>query len=176
MKISAVDNNLHEQSSKRVRVTGTVSGNATIGNRQASGWWEFSIRNDELPPVPTVVLTPSTIPENGGVATVTVTLSHPTRLGDLPMDVQVSASPLPPLRGDTLDNQALEADVTLSANTRLTIPQGQTRSTGTVTITAVDNSVKTPTRPAGTRVQAVDGGAMERGHEALELGAAHAAR
>ena len=145
--ISAVDNNLDENTNKRIRVTGTVSNNATIGrSRQQSAWWEFIIQDDDPQPLATVVLTPSTISENGGVATVTVEVANPTLRGDLELDVQVSASPLPPLRGDTLDNQAVAADVTLSANTRLTIASGETRSTGTVTITAVDNAVETRTR------------------------------
>ena len=151
--ISAVDNNLDENLSKRVRVTGTLSGNATIGRfGEKSAFWEFIIRDDDPQPVPTVVLTPSTISENGGRATVTVTVANPTLRGDLELDVQVSERELGPLRGDTLDNQAVATDVTLSANKRLTIASGETRATGIVTITAVDNAVETPTRHLPVRV------------------------
>ena len=146
--VSAVDNDADEISIKRIRVTGTVTGNAVMTNGEKSSWWEFLIRDDDPQPFPTVVLTPSTISEDGGVSTVTVTVSNPTLRGDLDLEVKVSPKPLKrffPLQGP-FENQVDPREVTLSATTRLVIPTGKTKSTGTVTITAMDNSVDNPTQ------------------------------
>ena len=75
----------------------------------------------------TLVLSSASISENGGSTTVTATLSEAAS-SDLTIDV--SAAPVSP---------ATAADFTLSANTTLAIAAGETASTGTVTITAVDN-------------------------------------
>ena len=76
-----------------------------------------------------LVLTPETIAENGGVSTVTATLSGAS---DAVTALTVSVTPVSP---------ATAADFTLSADPVLTIAASQTTSTGTVTITAVDNAV-----------------------------------
>ncbi len=83
------------------------------------------------PPVrATLVLTPAAISENGGVSTVTATLD-----GESGADttLTVSVTPVSP---------ATAADFTLSADPVLTIAAGNTTSTGTVTITAVDNNAE----------------------------------
>ncbi len=87
------------------------------------------IRDNEATPTATLVLTPSSISENGGVSTVTATLSGAS---DEATTLTVSAAPVSP---------AVAGDFTLSTDTELTIAAGATTSTGTVTITAVDNSV-----------------------------------
>ena len=65
-------------------------------------------------------------------STVTASLSHPSSEATT---VTVSAAAVSP---------AVTGDFTLSGNRVLTIPAGQTRSTGTVTVTANDNNVDAP--------------------------------
>ena len=81
------------------------------------------------PPQTTLALSSASIAENGGVATVTATLSKtPVR----PVTVTVAAAPVSP---------AVAGDFTVSTANTLTIPAGATASTGTVTVTAVNNTV-----------------------------------
>ena len=106
-------------------VTLTNPTGATLGDATAMG----TITNDDDDPTVTLVLTPDTITEAGGTSTVTATLNHPSSEATT---VTVSASPVSP---------AVAGDYTLSGNLDLTIAAGATTSTGTVTITAVDNDV-----------------------------------
>ena len=76
------------------------------------------------------------IPEDGGVSTVTATLSGPSSA-----PVTVQAVP---------DVPATEADFTLTGAT-LTIATGQTSSTEEVTSTAADNTVDAPAKTVGDR-------------------------
>ncbi len=138
VQISANDNDA-DQVTARIRITGTVSGNALMQGGGPTQWWEALIKDDDLAPTPTVVLTPSKILEKGGIAQVTVILSHPTWRGDMQLDVRPYLFPAehklrPP-------NQANATDFELSEKVRLEVPVGETQSTGTVTIRAVDNDV-----------------------------------
>ena len=93
------------------------------------------LRLAEDDPVPVMLkLTPSSIGENGGVTTVTATQN---RVSIGVTTVTVSAVAVDP---------AVPRDFMLSANRTLTIPAGQTGSTGTVTITANDNDVDAPNK------------------------------
>ena len=83
------------------------------------------------PPHVTLLLSPAEISENGGVSRVTASLS---RTSSAVTTVMVSAAPVSP---------AVSRDFTQSGTT-LTIAAGQTSSTGTVRITAVDNDVDAP--------------------------------
>ena len=138
VKISANDNDA-DQVTARIRITGTVSGNALMQGGGTTHWWEALIKDDDLAPTPTVVLTPSKISEMGGVAEVMATLSHPTWRGDMQLDVRPYLFPA----GHKLrpPNQAKATDFELSENVRLVVPVGETQSTGIVTIRAVDNDV-----------------------------------
>ena len=84
--------------------------------------------DDEDAPTVTLVLMPSSISENGGVSTVTATLSHPS---SAITTITVSATPVSP---------ATASDFTLSSADTLIIAATTTTSTDTVTITAVDNN------------------------------------
>ena len=88
----------------------------------------LTLEDDEAAPTATLHLSPPSIGENGGSATVTATLDHPSSEATT-LTVTVTAGA-----------NAVTADFTLSANTTLTIAAGETSSTGTVTIEAVDNS------------------------------------
>ena len=84
------------------------------------------------PPKATLSLSPSSISENGGVATVTATLD---KAASAAATITVSAAAVAP---------ALSADFTLSTANTLTFATGSTTSTGTVTLTAVDNAADAP--------------------------------
>ena len=103
---------------KSVDVTATVAG----GNGVATPAKQtLTIRDDEALPVVALVLDHVSIDENGGVSTVTATLSGPS-------SAQVTATV-----SATADAPATEADFT-QAGTTLTLTAGQTESTGTVTM------------------------------------------
>ena len=93
------------------------------------------LRIAEADPVPvTLQLTPASIGENGGVSTVTASQN---RVSITATTVTVSAMAV---------NPAVPEDFRLSANKTLTITAGQTSSSGTVTITANNNTVDTPNK------------------------------
>ena len=91
----------------------------------------LTVRDDDDTPAVTLRLDPASISENGGVSTVTASLDHPSSEATT---VTVTATP---------ESPAVAGDYTLSGS-RLTIAAGGTASTGTVTITAVDNAVDAP--------------------------------
>ena len=99
---------------------------------------DFATITAAATPAATLVLTPASISENGGVSTVTATLD-PTSTSETTLEVSAAAV-----------SPAVSGDFTLSSNTELTIAAGDATSTGTVTITAVNNDVdaadKTVTR------------------------------
>ena len=93
----------------------------------------LTIIDDDEAPTATLALSPASIRESDDagtagiddhVSTVTASLSHPSSEA-----TTVTVSP------------AVTGDFTLSGNRVLTIPARQTRSTGTVTVTANDNNV-----------------------------------
>ncbi|MXX79253.1 MAG: hypothetical protein F4Z33_10015, partial [Gemmatimonadales bacterium] len=138
VQISATNNEADEITLKRIRVTGTVTSGDAVFQwfippiYRASSYWEFLIEDDDPQPTATVVATPPEIAENGGMTTVTATLSNPTWRGDLSLEVETGFLPADePNRGDT-------SDVVLSDSVRLVVPEGMLQSTGTVTLTAVD--------------------------------------
>ena len=83
----------------------------------------------KAPPTAALSLTPPSISENGGVSTVTATLSYPLSQSTALTVTAVALSP------------AVSGDFTLSSTNTLTLAANATTSTGTVTVTAVDNSV-----------------------------------
>ncbi len=100
---------------------------------------------DDEPPEVTLALAPSSISEDGGVATVTAVKEHPSVAETV---VTVTAAPVAP---------AVAGDFTLSAAATLTIAAGETTSTGLVTVTAVNNAVDADNKTvtvSGTAVNA----------------------
>ena len=93
-----------------------------------------TIEDNDAPPAVTLVLTPASISENGGSSTVTATLDHPSSEATT---VTVSVSPVSP---------AVEGDYMLSGSVLTIDGRADTNSTGTVTITAVDNDVHAPAK------------------------------
>ena len=122
--LAPVDDRMDEPV-ETLRVTGRASG---LGVEPSAGL-ELTITDNDDTPVATLSLTPATIREDGGVSTVTATLDHPS--SEL-TTLTISAVPVPP---------AQTGDFSQSGTT-LTIPAGGARSTGTVTLAAVDNDVQ----------------------------------
>ena len=128
--ITAVDNDV-DAPDKTVTVSGAASGGNGVADPSDV---TLTITDDEGAPTVTLALSPSSIAESGSgnVARVTATLSGASSAAT---EVTVSAVAVSP---------ALPGDFTLSSNKVLTIAAGATESTGTVTITAVDNAVDAP--------------------------------
>ncbi len=120
--VTAVDNG-EDHADREVRVTAAVTG-ASVAAPSAR---TLTIADDEGAPTVTLVLTPEEISEAEGVSRVTARLSGATSEA---VTLTVSASAVSP---------ATSSDFALSLNRELRIGAGQTTSTGTVTVTAVDN-------------------------------------
>ena len=90
---------------------------------------DVTTTDDDDAPNVTLTLDPASIPENGGISTVTAALSHPSVQ---PTTVTVTATPVAPATAD---------DYALSAANTLTIAAGSISSGGVVTITARNNAV-----------------------------------
>ncbi|MYB34593.1 MAG: hypothetical protein F4X92_05635, partial [Gammaproteobacteria bacterium] len=116
-----------DEANERISVTLSDATNAKVAT--GSGTALGTITDDDATPTVTLKLTPPEIDENGGSSTVTATLSG---VSSEDLTLTVSATP---------DTPAVAGDFQLGANQILTIPAGETESTGTVTVTAVDNSV-----------------------------------
>ena len=89
----------------------------------------LTVRDDDAAPTAALALAPASISENGGLSTVTATLSHPS---SQPSTVTVAAAAVAP---------AVGGDFSLGTATTLTVAAGSTTSAGTVTVAAVDNAV-----------------------------------
>ena len=116
-----------DEPNETVLVTGLVDGLNVTGTT-------LTIIDTNPSPKVTLVLTPATIVETDGLATVTATLNAKS---SATTTVEVSVDPNRP---------AMTSDYVMSSNTTLTIAAGATTSTGTVTITAVGNEVDAPNR------------------------------
>ena len=112
----------------RVRLDTSSGGDADY-DRLEDAYVAVTTTDDDGAPTASLVLVPASIPENGGVSTVTAVLSHPSAAATT---VTVAAAPMPP---------ATAGDYTLSMERMLTIAAGATGSTGTVTVAATDNDV-----------------------------------
>ena len=123
--VTGVDNNV-DAANKLLRVAATAAGGNGIQN---PGLAALTLTNDD-DATATLVLTPSTILESGGISTVTAKLSHPTTEAATLTVATTAVSP------------AVQADFTRTGSS-LTIAANATTSAGLVTITAVDNNVAT---------------------------------
>ena len=97
---------------------------------------DLTIYDDEVLPRVTLEVTPASISENGGQSTVTARLNTKVAKDKVPQAVEVTISAAPV--GTTAPG-----DFTQSG-TVLTIPAGEKASTGTVTLSAVDDDVDGP--------------------------------
>ena len=124
--VTGADNDV-DAANKTVRVSGTSAGGNGVAD---AGPEALTLTDDEATATAALVLTPASISENGGLSTVTATLSHPTTEATT---LTVSAAAVSPAPGT--------GGFTLSATTTLTLAAGTTTSAGTVTVTAVNNNV-----------------------------------
>ena len=123
--ITGVNNREHSPN-KEISVSGTAENSQGVTDPDPV---TLPIFDDDGPPSVTLHLTPDSITENGGLSTVT---ARQSRRSGADTTVTVSAAPVAP---------AVAGDYTLSADLVLTVAAGETESTGTVTVTAVNNSV-----------------------------------
>ena len=119
-----------------------MSGSTTVSNFSVSGT-DFKITDDDASPTVTLSLSRTSIFETDDSSTTDVTENRTTVTASLDhasvADTTVTISVDP-------DSPATAADYAVSTNKELTIAAGQTASTGTVTITAVDNSIDAPSK------------------------------
>ena len=147
--LTPTDDAVHE-TDETVTVSGE-SGTLTIPDAT------LTLEDDEDLPTLTLALDPGSIGENGGVATVTASLSGASSSATA---VTVTAAP---------DAGAVATDFTLTGST-LTIAAGDTDSTGTVTIAGVDNAVDAPDKTVTVSGSASGGnGVADPGDATLTL-------
>ena len=111
------------------QVAALVQGGEATRSARVSARLEMLARS-----VVALKLMPDSIGENGGVSTVTASVD---RASSAMTTVTVSAMAVDP---------AVSNDFMLSTNKTLTIPEGQTDSTGTVTVRAMNNTVDSPNK------------------------------
>ena len=142
VSLTAVDNDIDGPETQTVAVS-AVATNA-LGVTNPTDALPLTITDDDAPPVVTLMLSETSIDEHSGQSTVTATLD---RASSQQIVVTVARDPA----------------YTLSPNTSLTFPAGETASQGTVTLTATDNdidaedavvSVGGTTNPSGLTVNA----------------------
>ena len=131
----------------RSTVTATLSGTTSkdVTLTVSATARTLTITDDEETPTVTLALDPTSIGENRGVSTVTASLNA---LSSADVVVTVSATAVDP---------AVASYFTLSGNRELTITAGQTESTGTVTVTAVNNGVDAPSKTVEVTASATGG-------------------
>ncbi len=123
---------LNDDDTANDAVTLTHTATSTDGNYSGIAIAGVSVTvtdNDTTTPTVTLVLSAASIGENGGVSTVTATVS-PASAAAFTMTVAAAAV-----------SPAVAADFRLSANQVLSFAENATASTGSVTITGVDNDV-----------------------------------
>ena len=121
-------NNNVATGNKTVTVSSTLTNSVGTGSVTAA---TLTITDDDVAQV-TLVLTPASITENAEVSTITATLD---RTASTAATVTVSAMAVSP---------AVAGDFTLSTATTLTFAASATTSTGTVTITSVNDTTDAP--------------------------------
>ena len=142
--VTAVDDSIYQGTSGRsVTVTGTLANGQGAGAVTGAA---LTLTDDETLPTVALVLGPASISENGGVSSVTATLSGPSSAATT---VTVAAA---------AGTGAVAGDFALSTATTLTIAAGSTTSAGTVTVRANDNNVDVGTATKSVTVSAMAAG------------------
>ncbi len=138
--ITAEDNEV-DAPDKTVEVTASASGGNGVAAPAAQ---TLTITDDDDTARLTLTLDPTSIGENGGRSTVTASIDRPSSEA---VTLTVTVEPTLP---------AVETDFELTGTT-LTIDPGETESTGTVTIAAVNNGVDAPDKTVEVRGSAQGG-------------------
>ena len=146
--LTAVDNDV-DAPDKELTVSATVANELGV---TAPAPVTVTVLDEDLPPTPTLLLSGDTIRESDDAATmdvnehqttVTVELNHPSS-----DDTTVTLSP--------------SEYFTMSDGGVLTVEAGETASTGTVTVTAVDNRTDAPDRVVTLTAAAANGHGVEQ--------------
>ena len=131
--ITAVDDDVDNVGDRSVTVSGTAQNGQGAGTVTGAA---LTLTDDEATPTATLVLSAETIDEhdgtNPGLATVTASLD---RASSEAVTLTVAAA---------AGTNAAAGDFSLSDATTLTVAAGATSSTGTVTVTAVDDTTDAP--------------------------------
>ena len=146
--VNAINNDIYG-GNRWIVFNGSLCCSVTLAGSPITLW----IDDDDPKPTLSLTLSQSSVSEHGGTSTVTATLSAPTGVANRenrPVTVEVEVSPVSP---------AEEGDFTLTGTT-LEIAAGQTTSTGTVTVTAVDNDVDAPDKQVEVRAASVWSGRL----------------
>ena len=122
--VASVDDDIDDDA--ETIVIGALLDGVALGAAQT-----VTIDDDEGPPLVTLLLTPPSIAEDGGVGTVTATVSPASATA---FTVAVASAPVSPA----------EAGDFGQSGTTLSFAAGAAASTGSVTIGAVDNTADTP--------------------------------
>ena len=137
--LTAIADTTDEGASESVTVgLGTLdkdSGTNLDGGASGSGTAALNITDGNTKPTVTLLLDPASIDESGDDNATTITASL-SGLSSEDVTLTIAATPLEPA----------EAGDFKHIGTTLTIPAGETTSTGTVIITAVDNKVDAPNK------------------------------
>ena len=145
--VTAVDDAVHQGTAGR-----SVTVTATLANGQGAGavtGAALTLTDDETLPTASLALTPASVSENGGVATVMAALSGPS---SQPVTVTVGTAPV-------ATSGAVAADFTQTGTT-LTVAAGATTSTGAVTVRANDNAVDSPDKSVTVSATAAGGNSV----------------
>ena len=131
--ITAVDDDVDNVGDRSVTVSGTAQNGQGVGTVTGAA---LTLTDDEATPTATLALSAETIDEhdgtNPGSATVTASLN---RASSEAVTLTVAAA---------AGTNAAAGDFSLSDATTLTVAAGATSSTGTVTVTAVDDTTDAP--------------------------------
>ena len=119
-----------DEPNETVQVTLSGATNSTISTATGTG----TITDDDNAPTVTLALSRTAITESGATNSATVTASL-DRASSAVTNITVSAA---------AGTDTVAGDFSLSSSKTLTIAAGNTSSTGTVTVTAVDNTVDEP--------------------------------
>ena len=119
LTVTAEDNNIHGPETTTVTVSADAENRLGVTDPADAA---LTIQDDDGPPTVTLAVSPNSIPENGGVSTLTAMLDRPS---SRPIVVTVAPDPA----------------YTLDGNPTLTFPAGATARQGTVVLTAKDNAI-----------------------------------
>ena len=152
--VTGVDDDVDDEDQDYTVVLDPSSGDANYNGLDNVPVSVTTTDNDDVPTV-TLSVTPAAITEDGGVATVTATLSHPSNQA---VTLTVTAAPTPTPVAPAV--AAMAGDFTKTGET-LTIAAEQTTSTGLVTVTAVDNDVHSTANKQVTVSATATGGTVD---------------
>ena len=122
LTVTAKDNNIDGPETTTVTVSADAENRLGVTDPADA---TLTIQDDDGPPMVTLAVSPNSIPENGGVSTLTARLDRPS---SRPIVVTVAPDPA----------------YTLDGNPTLTFPAGTTARQGTVVLTAKDNAIDAP--------------------------------